>query len=217
MLCGLCSYIDLRLYFCSNQQHCNSASYEWQKINKLISWQKMYKYVLFIEVGGLTRSWKLTANLRLFKLNWYVLRSIYRNGSISLSGEKQDSTWVRYGKPKTVKSTQVFGSNTVLNILKLHKCWNCKGKVSKIDQNCLASINVSLCFYLLSCNFIKGKNKAVNCTVPCGCQHLRPWSSDAECVMHFQNRDPDMNTKLDNDTANTLSSKLCWRLTAAPS
>lgn len=68
-----------------------------------------------------------------------------------------------------------------------------------------------------SCNSIKGKNKAVNCSVPCGCRHLRPWYSGAECAVHSQNRGPDMNTKLCNDTANTLSHKRRWRLTAVPS
>lgn len=159
--------------------------------------KKICKYVLFIEViYWITRSRKLTINLRLFKFNWCVLRPIYRNGRISVSGEKRAPAWVRYGKPKAVKR------QSIQNWPKL------SGEYT---------LNVPLCLYLLSCNFIKGKNKAVNCTVPCGCQHLRPWYSDAECVMHFQNRDPDMNTKLDNDTANTLSSKQCGRLTAAPS
>lgn len=72
-------------------------------------------------------------------------------------------------------------------------------------------------FKLISCNFIKGKNKAVNRTVPCGCQHLRPWYSGAECVMHLENRDPDVNTKFYNDTANTLKYKQNGGLTAAPS
>lgn len=47
--------------------------------------------------------------------------------------------------------------------------------------------------------------------------YVRPWYLGADCVMHFQNRDPDMNTKLYNDTANTLSYKQRWRLAAAPS
>lgn len=72
-------------------------------------------------------------------------------------------------------------------------------------------------FFFLSCNSIKGKNKAVNCSVPSGCRHLRPWYPGRECAVHFQNGDPDMNIKLCNDTANTLSYKQRWRLTVAPS